>query len=61
MKVALDPLDREAMEKKLDAMSAIYFKLTTKIATFDFAKPTSVQKILIEKKEAEKNWFLWLI
>jgi len=55
IKVMLDPLDRDSMEKKLDAMSAIYFKLTTKVANFDFAKPTSVQKILIEKKEADKN------
>ena len=50
MKVLIDPLDKERMEDRLDAMSEIYRKLTTKRISFDFAKPNSFVKKVIEAK-----------
>ena len=48
MKLYLDPLDREKMQDKTQAMAAIYKKLTTKDISIDFAKPTSFQKKLMD-------------
>jgi hypothetical protein len=45
-----DPLDREKIEHKIEAMSAIYQKLTTKKVSFDFAKPNSFQIKCLEEK-----------
>ena len=50
MKILIDPLDKERMEDRLDAMSEIYKKLTTKRVAFDFAKPNSFVKKVIEAK-----------
>jgi hypothetical protein len=40
-KIFLDPLDRELMEPRLEAMSHAYAKLTTHNVVFDFSKPTA--------------------
>ena len=41
IKLSLDPLDREKVEDKLDAMASIYSKLTTHKISIGFAKPNS--------------------
>ena len=51
IKVFLDPLDRDEVEDKLDAFTEVYRKLTHKKVTFDFAKPTSFQKLLIAHRQ----------
>ena len=52
IKVYLDPLDREKIEHKLDAMSNIYNKYTNQKIQFGFAKPNSFQKKVLEQKKA---------
>ena len=51
MRVNLDPLDREKVENKLDAMSQMYFKLTTHKIQIGFSKPNSFQKKVLEAKK----------
>uniref|UniRef100_A0A7S3P341 40S ribosomal protein S7 n=2 Tax=Euplotes crassus TaxID=5936 RepID=A0A7S3P341_EUPCR len=55
MKVFLDPLDKEKVEDRLDAMSEAYKKLTTRKVKFFFAKPTKFQKQLAEFKKKQQN------
>jgi len=50
MKVFLDPLDREKVESKIDALSSIYFRLTTHKVQLGFSKPNSFQKKVLESK-----------
>jgi hypothetical protein len=51
MRVFLDPLDKEKVESKLDAMQSIYFKLTTHKVQIGFSKPNSFQKKVLEAKK----------
>ncbi len=51
MKLKLDPLDREKVENKLDAMASIYNKITTQKIEIGFSKPTSFQKKVLEAKK----------
>ena len=53
--VYLDPLDRDLVEDKLDAMASAYFNLTTHHITLEFAKPTNFQKKKLEKINERKN------
>ena len=53
--VYLDPLDKKAVEDKLDAMAHAYQKLTTHKITLEFAKPTSFQKKKLEKLNERKG------
>ena len=54
-KVFLDPLDKEKVEDKLDAMSEVYKRLTNRKVKFFFAKPTKFQKALAEFKKRQKQ------
>ena len=50
-KIFIDPLDKEIVEDKAEAMAAVYQKLTTHKVTIGFSKPTSFQlKKIAEKK-----------
>ena len=51
IKIFIDPLDREKVENKLDAMGSIYHKLTTHKVSFGFSKPNSFQKKVMEAKK----------
>ncbi len=51
-KIFLDPLDREVMEPRLEALSHAYAKLTTHTIVFEFSKPTAFQS---KKLEAQKK------
>ena len=53
--VYLDPLDRQLVEDKLEAMADAYKKLTTHKITLEFAKPTNFQKKKLEKINERKN------
>ena len=54
-KIYLDPLDREKVEDRLDAMSDAYKRATHKKVKFFFAKPTKFQKVLAEMKKKAKQ------
>ena len=47
-RVYLDPLDRETMESRLDAITHCYHKLTTHKIAFEFAKPNANQQRLLD-------------
>merc|ERR1719253_571109 len=47
-RVHLDPLDREAMQDKLCALTHCYHALTTHKVTFEFAKPNANQQRLLD-------------
>lgn len=51
MKLYLDPLDREKVENKIDAMAQIYHKITTHKISIHFSKPNSFQKKVLESKK----------
>ena len=53
MKIFLDPLDKERVEKKIDAMAQIYSKLTTHKISIHFSRPNSFQKKVLD---AKKQW-----
>lgn len=53
--VYLDPLDKQFVEEKLEAMADAYAKLTTHKVTLEFAKPTNFQKKKLEKINERKN------
>ena len=53
-RIMLDPLDRDAMEPKLDALTHAYHALTTHKVTFEFAKPNANQQRLLDVLR-EKN------
>jgi len=54
VKILLDPLDRDDVEEKIDAMAHIYQAMTTHKIDIDFAKPNSYQKRTIEAKKAKQ-------
>ena len=54
-KIYLDPLDKDKVEDRLDAMSEAYKKVTQKKVKFFFAKPTKFQKVLAEMKKKQKQ------
>jgi len=54
-KVFLDPLDKDKVEDRLDAMSEAYRRVTNKRVKFLFAKPTTFQKALAEFKKKQKG------
>ena len=58
IKLYLDPLDREKVENKLDAMASIYEQLTTHKISIDFSKPNSFQKKVLEQQRSK--WTLTL-
>lgn len=51
IKIFLDPLDKEKVESKIDAMAQIYHKLTTHKISLHFARPNSFQKKVMEQKK----------
>ena len=51
MKIFLDPLDKERVEKKIDAMAQIYSKLTTHKISIHFSRPNSFQKKVLDAKK----------
>ncbi len=51
IKLYLDPLDKEKVENKIDAMAQIYHKITTHKISIHFAKPNSFQKKVLEGKK----------
>ena len=53
--VYLDPLDRQLVDEKLDAIADAYAKLTTHKITLEFAKPTNFQKKKLEKINERKS------
>ena len=54
-KIFLDPLDKDKVEDKLDAMSEAYRRVTSKKVKFLFARPTKFQKALAEFKKKQKQ------
>ncbi len=54
-KIFLDPLDKDKVEDRLDAMSEAYRRLTSKKVKFFFAKPTKFQKQLAEFKKKQNK------
>jgi len=50
-KIFMDPMDRDAMEHRLDALSDAYKSLTTHSVHFEFSKPTAFQISKLEKKK----------
>jgi len=53
-KVLLDPLDRDDIDRKLDAIMHCYHKLTTHKIALGYSKPSPFQQKLIESR-AKKN------
>ena len=54
-KIFLDPLDKDKVEDRIDAMSEAYRRVTSKKVKFLFAKPTKFQKALAEFKKRQKQ------
>ena len=54
-KIFLDPLDKDKVEDRIDAMSEAYRRVTSKKVKFIFAKPTKFQKQLAEFKKKQKQ------
>jgi len=50
-KVYLDPLDKEVMENRIDAITHCYHKLTTHKIALGFSKPTHFQKKIIDSRQ----------
>jgi hypothetical protein len=50
MKVFLDPLDKEKVESKIEAMAQIYSKLTTHKISIGFSRPNSFQTKVLNAK-----------
>jgi hypothetical protein len=50
LKIFIDPLDKEKVEGKLDAIAQIYHKLTTHKISFHFSRPNSFQKKVLDAK-----------
>mmetsp|Transcript_31372 Transcript_31372/g.27715 ORF Transcript_31372/g.27715 Transcript_31372/m.27715 type:complete len:91 (-) Transcript_31372:39-311(-) len=51
VKIYIDPLDKEFVEDKAEAMAAAYEKLTTHKIHIGFSKPTSFQLKKINEKK----------
>ena len=56
-KIFLDPLDKEVMDNKFDAIMHCYHKLTTHKIALGYSKPTLYQQKIISQRAA-KNWGL---
>lgn len=54
-KVLLDPLDKDVMENKIDAIIHCYHKLTTRKIALGFSKPSTFQQKIIDSRKA-KQW-----
>merc|ERR1712086_1117630 len=52
-KVMLDPLDKDAMEGKLDAIMHCYHKLTTHKIALGFSKPNSFQSKILSQRNKD--------
>lgn len=53
IKLYLDPLDKEKVENKVDAMASIYQKITTHKISISFSKPNSFQKKVLEQAKKQ--------
>jgi hypothetical protein len=51
IRIFVDPLDKEKVENKIDAIAQIYHKLTTHKIAIHFAKPNSFQKKVLDAKK----------
>ncbi len=51
LKVSLDPLDKDKVVDKLDAIREIYKSVTTHNIVVGFSKPNSFQKKVIDAKK----------
>jgi len=51
MKIFLDPLDKEKVETKIEAMQQIYHKLTTHKISILYSRPNSFQKKVLDAKK----------
>jgi len=51
--VLLDPLDRDLVEDKLDAIADAYKRLTNQKVSFGFAKPSVFQQKIIDQRAAK--------
>jgi len=54
-KVFLDPLDKDLMGTKIDAVTHVYQKLTTHKITLGFSKPSLFQQKVIESRAAKNR------
>jgi small subunit ribosomal protein S7e len=54
-KIFLDPMDREVMEGRLEALAHAYKALTTHAVSFEFSKPTAFQISKLEKKKESRR------
>jgi len=54
-KVFLDPLDREVMEPRLEALGHAYQRLTTHAIVFEFSKPTAFQSKKLEQQKKKSS------
>lgn len=52
-RVYLDPLDREVMESRIDAITHCYHKLTTHKIALGFSKPNHFQQKIIDQRAAK--------
>jgi small subunit ribosomal protein S7e len=53
-RVFIDPLDKDAVDAKLEAFSHAYARLTTHKVHFEYSKPTTFQKTKLDKKSSRK-------
>jgi hypothetical protein len=51
IRIFVDPLDKEKIANKLEAMAQIYQKLTTHKITITFSRPNSFQKKVLDSKK----------
>lgn len=54
-KVQLDPLDKDAMEGKIDAIMHCYHKLTTHKIALGFSKPNQFQQKILAQRKKESS------
>ena len=52
-KVMLDPLDKDAMENKIDAIMHCYHKLTTHKIALGFSKPNAFQQKILSQRNKD--------
>ena len=52
-KVMMDPLDKDAMENKLDAIMHCYHKLTTHKIALGFSKPNNFQQKILSQRNKD--------
>merc|ERR1711957_418116 len=54
-KVQLDPLDKDAMENKIDAIMHCYHKLTTHKIALGFSKPNNFQQKILQQRNKDSK------